>query len=87
VAGQPRKLPATQKESSAQNKPMKGIEYISHTEQIVKASWSRFHHGGAAASILSERSPWPPAMSVNDLLGELAEILNVPLIQRIDWHP
>jgi len=40
---------ATQKESRAQNRQMTAIGNISDTEEIVKASWSLFHHDGAAA--------------------------------------
>jgi len=42
-------LRAAQKESRAQNKQMTAVEYISDTEEIVKASWSLFQHDGAAA--------------------------------------
>jgi len=62
-------LQATQKESRAQNKQMTAIGYISDTEEIVKASWSNFHHDGAAAFKLSEKSPVPPALSAKDLPG------------------
>jgi len=47
-------LRATQKESRAQNKQMTAVGYISDTEEIVTASWSNFHHDGAAAFKLSE---------------------------------
>jgi hypothetical protein len=62
-------LRATQKESRAQNTQMTAIGYILDTEEIVKASWSLFHHDGAAAFKLSERSPLPPALSAQDLTG------------------
>jgi hypothetical protein len=42
-------LRATQTESHIQNNQMTAIGYISDTEEIVKASWSLFHHDGAAA--------------------------------------
>jgi hypothetical protein len=48
-------LPATQKESRTQNQQMTAIGYISDTEDIVRASWSNFHHDGAAALQLSEK--------------------------------
>jgi hypothetical protein len=35
-------LRATKKESRAQNKLMTAVEYISDTEEIVRASWSLF---------------------------------------------
>jgi hypothetical protein len=62
-------LRATKKESRAQNKQMTAVGYILDTEEIVKASWSLFQHDGAAAFKLSQRSPWPPALSANDLPG------------------
>jgi hypothetical protein len=62
-------LRATQMESRAQTKHMTAVGYISDTEEIVKASWSNFHHDGAAAFKLSEESPVPPALSAKDLPG------------------
>jgi hypothetical protein len=62
-------LRATQKESRSQNKQMTAIEYISDTEESVKASWSLFQHDGAAAFKLSERSHLPPALSAKDIPG------------------
>jgi len=38
----PLNLLATKKESSSQNKRMIAIGYISDTEEIIKASWSKF---------------------------------------------
>jgi hypothetical protein len=35
--------------------------YTSDTDEIVKESWPNFHHDGAAAFKLSEKSPVPPA--------------------------
>ena len=70
-------LHATQKESCVQQKQMTAIGYISDTEDIGKASWSLFHHNGAAALTLSERSPSPPALSAKDLSGGRSQILNV----------
>jgi hypothetical protein len=80
-------LRATQKESRAQNKQMTAVGYISDTEEIVKASWSNFHHDGAAAFKLSEKSPVPPALSAKDLPGGRTQVLNVRRIKRIDRHP
>jgi len=80
-------LRATQKESRAQNKQMTAVEYISDTEELVKAPWSLFHHDGAAAFKLSETSPVPPALSAKDLPGGRTQILNVRRIKRIDRHP
>jgi len=60
---------ATQKESCTQQKQMTAIGSISFTEEIVKASWSKIQHDGAAAFILSDRSPMPPALSATDLPG------------------
>jgi hypothetical protein len=62
-------LRATQKESCAHNKQMTSEGYISDREEIVKASWTLFHHDGAAAFQLSERSLLPLALSVKDLPG------------------
>jgi len=80
-------LRATKKVSSAQNKQMTAVAYISDTEEIVKASWSNFHHDGAAAFKLSEKSPVPPALSAKDLPGGQTQVLNVRRIKRIDHHP
>jgi len=66
---------------------MTAVGYISDTEEIVKASWSVFHHDGAAAFKLSERSPLPPASSAKDLPGERTQIVNVRQIRRINRHP
>jgi hypothetical protein len=62
-------LPATQKESCAQNKQMTTGGYISVMEEIVKSSCLLFQHDSAAAFKLSERSPLPPASSAKDLPG------------------
>jgi len=80
-------LRATQKESRAQNKQMTAVGYLSDTEEIVNASWSLFHHDGAAAFKLSERSPLPPPLSAKDLPGGRTQILNVHRIRRINRHP
>jgi len=63
-------LRATQKESRAHNKQMTAVGYISDTEEIIKAYWSLFHHHGAAAFKLSERSPLPPALSAKTSLQD-----------------
>jgi hypothetical protein len=63
------KLRATQEKSHSQSKKMTAVEYISDTEEIIKASWSNFQHNSAAAFILSERSPLAPALSAKDLPG------------------
>jgi len=70
-------LRATQKESRTHNQQMTTVEYISDTEEIVKAFWSLFQHDGAAAIKLSERSPLPPALSAKDLPGGRTQIFNV----------
>jgi hypothetical protein len=80
-------LRATQKESRAQNKQMTAAGYISDPHEIVKASWSLFQHDGAAAFKLSERPPFPPALSAKDLPGGQTQILNVRRILRINRHP
>jgi len=80
-------LRATQKESSARNKLMTAVGYISDPEEIVKSSWSLFQHDGAAAFKLSKRSPLPPALSAKDLPGGRTQILNVRRIRRINCHP
>jgi hypothetical protein len=49
-------LRATQKEFCPQNKQTTAVGYISDTEEVIKASWSNFHHDGAAAFKLSEKS-------------------------------
>jgi hypothetical protein len=48
---------------------MTAVGYLSNTEEIFKASWSLFQHDGAAAFILSQRSPLPPALSAKDITG------------------
>jgi len=80
-------LHATQKESCTQSKLMTAVENISDTEEIVKASWSLSEHDGAAAFKLSERSPFPSAVSANDLRGGGTQLWNVRRIQRINRHP
>jgi hypothetical protein len=62
-------LRASQMESRAQNKQRTAVGYILVNEEIVKASWSLFHHDGAAAFKLSEKLPVPPALSAKDLPG------------------
>jgi hypothetical protein len=79
-------LGATQKESRAQNKQMTAVGYILDTEEIVTWSWSLFQHDGAAAFVLSERSPLPPALSAKDLPGGRTQILNIRRIRRINRH-
>jgi len=66
---------------------MTAIGYISDTEEIVPASWSLFHHDGAAAFKLSEKSPLPPALSAKDIPGGRTEVLNVCRIKLLDRHP
>jgi len=78
---------ATQRESRTQNKQMTAVGYISDTEDIIKASWSNFHHDGVAAFKLSEKSPVPPALSAKDLPGGHTQVLNVRRIKQIDHHP
>jgi len=80
-------LHATQKESHAQNRQKTALGYISHTEEIVKASCSLSQHDGAAAFKLSERSPLPPALSAKDLPAGRTQILDVHPIRRIHCHP
>jgi len=80
-------LPATQKHSRAQNKQMTAVGYISHTEEIVKVSWSLLQNDGAAALKLLERSPLPPPLSAKNLLGGRTKIPNVHRIRRINHHP
>ena len=80
-------LPTTQKESCAQNKQMAAVEYISDTEESVKASWSLFPHDGEAAFKLLERSLLPPALSTKKLAGGRTQVLNVRQIRQIDHHP
>jgi hypothetical protein len=65
---------------------MTTVGYILDTEEIVKASWSLFQYDGAAAFKLSERSPWPPALSAKDLPAGRTQILNVRRIRRISPH-
>jgi hypothetical protein len=66
---------------------MTTVGYILNTEEIVKTSQSLFHHDGAAAFKLSERSHLPPALSAKNLPGGRIQILNVRRIRRINRHP
>ena len=79
-------LLATKKEYLAQNTKMTSVGYISDTEEIVTSFWPNFQHDGAAAFILSERSPLPPALAAYDLPGEQTEIFDVRRINRIHRH-
>jgi hypothetical protein len=78
---------ATEKESHGQKKQMTAAGYISDTKDIIKASWSKFQHDGAAAFELSEISPLAPALSARGLPGGETELLKVCQIRRIDRHP
>jgi len=78
---------AAQKESSAQNKQMTTVGYISDTEAIIKAFWSNLQHDGAAVFKLSERSLLPPALSAKNLLAGRTQVVYVCWIRRIDYHP
>jgi len=80
-------LRATQKKSRPQNKQMTAVGYISDNEEIITVSWSNFHHDGAAAFILTERSPVPPALSAMDLPGRRMQVFNVYQFQWINRHP
>jgi len=80
-------LLTAQKESPSQNKQMTAVGYISDTEESVVGSWSLFHHDGAAAFTLSERSPLPHAFSAMELAGGWTQVLNVHLVRRIEHHP
>jgi len=66
---------------------MTAVEYISDTEEIVKASWSLFQHDGVAAFKLVQKSPVPPAWSAKNRPGGRTHILNVCQIKWIDRHP
>jgi hypothetical protein len=63
-------LLATLKQSGAQCRPLTAVGYISDTEEMVKVSWAVFEHDGAAAFMLSEISPLPPAWSAKGHPGE-----------------
>jgi len=78
---------ATQKKSRAKHKQMPAVGYISDAEEIVKVSWSLFQHDGAAAFMLSEKSPVPLSLSAKDLPGGRNQILNVRWIKPINCHP
>jgi len=54
---------------------------------MINTSWSLFQHDGAAAFILSERSPLPQPLSAKDLPGRRTLILNDRRIEPIDSHP
>jgi len=80
-------LRAPHKESRAQNKQITAVGYISDMEEIVKASWTLFHHDGVAAFKLSEKPPLPPGLSATDLPGGRTQVFNVRQIQRFNRHP
>jgi len=80
-------LRVAQKESCAPNKHRTAVGYISDTEEIVKASWSLFHHDGVAAFTMSGISFFPPAMSAKNHRGGQTKIWNVRRIRRINHHP
>jgi len=65
---------------------MTAVGYISDTEEIIKASLSNFQHNSAAAFKLSERSPFPPALSAKDLPGGQTQVLNIRPIRRGDCN-
>jgi hypothetical protein len=75
------------KKARAQNKKMTGIGYISDTEEIVKVSWSIFHHDSVAAFNVSERLPMPPALSAKNRPRGQTEILNVRRVTIINCYP
>jgi len=62
-------LCATQKGSRAQTKQMTAAGFISDTKVMFKASWSLSQHDGSAAFKVTERSPLPPALCTQDLIG------------------
>jgi len=66
---------------------MTAVGYISDTEESVEASWSLSQHDVVDAFKLSERSPFPPALSAKDLPGGRTEIVNVRRTQAINRHP
>jgi len=78
---------ATQKESRAQNELMTAAGYISDAQEMVKASWSNFHHDREAAFKLLDNSPVPPAMSAKDVPGGRTQVLNGRRIKLIGRHP
>jgi len=80
-------LRATLNEYCARKKQMAAIGYISNIEEIIKAWWTIFQHDGAAEFKLSERSPLPPALSPEDLLGGQTQIFNARQIRRNVHHP
>jgi len=79
-------LHAVQNEFCAQIREMTSVRCIPETPGIIKTSWSLFHHDGAAAFKLSERSLLPLALSAKYLPGERTQILNVRWIRRINHH-
>jgi len=66
---------------------MRAVEYISDTEEIIKASWSNFRHDGVAAFSLSEWSPLPPGLSATGLPAGWTQVSHIPWIRRIRHHP
>jgi hypothetical protein len=67
----------TQKEYRTQHKQMAAVGYVSDVEEIVKPSCSLFHHDGAAAFKLLEKSPPPLALSTIACHGGRNQIMNI----------
>jgi len=79
-------LPTTRRKSHKHKRHMSRIGYIWNTEEIISTSWLNFQHGGVDACKLSEWSPFPPAVSSNQLPGERNQLRNVHPITSIDHH-
>jgi len=80
-------LPATQKESRAQNEEMTAVRFILDTEEIGEAPWSLFQHDDTAAFRSAKRPSLLPTLSANDLPAGRTQMLNVSRIQTINHHP
>jgi len=79
-------LCATQKESCTENELMNVVRYITGTQEIIKATWSRFEHDGVAALKSLVSSPLPPALSAKNLPAEQTKVFNVRWVNWIDHH-
>jgi hypothetical protein len=79
-------LHTTQPESHTQIKQMTEAGYIADTDKIFQASWLNFQHDAAAAFILLERSPMPPALPAKHHAGGRKQILHARRLKRIDLH-
>jgi len=79
-----RNFSATQKEFHAENKQITPVEYISDSEEIMKAIWSNFQHISVAAFNLLGWLPMVSALFAQVLHGGEIQVLNIYCLRRIE---